>query len=189
MQVDASGRIAMPLAGTIDARGKTAEELEEASATLSSAHNRPNFLSSTANKSDKRNVEVVAATKKVHGVTAEEYAATFHVQPSAIAIEPEADKKAEPLQELLGGFVDPLTMQPSGEGEDDPFKSAPSPKHAAPAAAAAAAAAAPVAVAAPPAKSVEWAVMDRVDVSNFRELVPNMAIEVYVWCSLFIALF
>lgn len=27
MQVDASGRIAMPLAGTIDARGKTAEEL------------------------------------------------------------------------------------------------------------------------------------------------------------------
>ncbi len=30
MQVDASGRIAMPLAGTIDARGKTAEELATA---------------------------------------------------------------------------------------------------------------------------------------------------------------
>ncbi len=30
MQVDASGRIAMPLAGTIDARGKTAEELANA---------------------------------------------------------------------------------------------------------------------------------------------------------------
>lgn len=30
MQVDASGRIAMPLAGTVDARGKTAEELAEA---------------------------------------------------------------------------------------------------------------------------------------------------------------
>lgn len=30
MQVDASGRIAMPLAGTIDARGKTAEELARA---------------------------------------------------------------------------------------------------------------------------------------------------------------
>lgn len=30
MQVDASGRIAMPLAGTIDARGKTAAELAEA---------------------------------------------------------------------------------------------------------------------------------------------------------------
>jgi len=30
MQVDASGRIAMPLAGTIDARGKTAEELADA---------------------------------------------------------------------------------------------------------------------------------------------------------------
>lgn len=30
MQVDASGRIAMPLAGTIDARGKTAEELAQA---------------------------------------------------------------------------------------------------------------------------------------------------------------
>ncbi len=29
MQVDASGRIAMPLAGTIEARGKTAEELAE----------------------------------------------------------------------------------------------------------------------------------------------------------------
>lgn len=29
MQVDTSGRIAMPLAGTIDARGKTAEELSE----------------------------------------------------------------------------------------------------------------------------------------------------------------
>lgn len=29
MQVDASGRIAMPLAGTIDARGKTAEELAQ----------------------------------------------------------------------------------------------------------------------------------------------------------------
>ncbi len=30
MQVDASGRIAMPLAGTIDARGRTAEELASA---------------------------------------------------------------------------------------------------------------------------------------------------------------
>lgn len=30
MQVDASGRIAMPLAGTIDARGRTAEELAKA---------------------------------------------------------------------------------------------------------------------------------------------------------------
>lgn len=30
MQVDASGRIAMPLAGTVDARGKTAEELSSA---------------------------------------------------------------------------------------------------------------------------------------------------------------
>ncbi|MFZ3484848.1 polysaccharide biosynthesis/export family protein [Sphingomonas sp. 3-13AW] len=30
MQVDASGRIAMPLAGTVDARGKTAEELANA---------------------------------------------------------------------------------------------------------------------------------------------------------------
>lgn len=30
MQVDASGRIAMPLAGTVDARGKTAQELAEA---------------------------------------------------------------------------------------------------------------------------------------------------------------
>jgi len=30
MQVDSSGRIAMPLAGTIDARGKTAEELAQA---------------------------------------------------------------------------------------------------------------------------------------------------------------
>lgn len=30
MQVDASGRIAMPLAGTLDARGKTAEELARA---------------------------------------------------------------------------------------------------------------------------------------------------------------
>jgi polysaccharide export outer membrane protein len=30
MQVDASGRIAMPLAGTVDARGKTAEELAQA---------------------------------------------------------------------------------------------------------------------------------------------------------------
>lgn len=30
MQVDASGRIAMPLAGTVDARGKTAEELATA---------------------------------------------------------------------------------------------------------------------------------------------------------------
>lgn len=30
MQVDASGRIAMPLAGTVDARGKTAEELARA---------------------------------------------------------------------------------------------------------------------------------------------------------------
>jgi polysaccharide biosynthesis/export protein len=30
MQVDASGRISMPLAGTIDARGKTAEELSRA---------------------------------------------------------------------------------------------------------------------------------------------------------------
>ncbi|MBN2974447.1 polysaccharide export protein [Roseomonas aeriglobus] len=30
MQVDASGRIAMPLAGTVDARGKTSEELARA---------------------------------------------------------------------------------------------------------------------------------------------------------------
>ncbi|WP_310104776.1 polysaccharide biosynthesis/export family protein [Sphingomonas sp. BE138] len=36
MQVDASGRIAMPLAGTIEARGKTAQELAQAiSAALS----------------------------------------------------------------------------------------------------------------------------------------------------------
>lgn len=33
MQVDASGRIAMPLAGTIDARGRTAQELATAVAT------------------------------------------------------------------------------------------------------------------------------------------------------------
>lgn len=33
MQVDASGRIAMPLAGTVDARGKTAAELAQAVAT------------------------------------------------------------------------------------------------------------------------------------------------------------
>jgi len=33
MQVDASGRIAMPLAGTVDARGRTAEELGQAIAT------------------------------------------------------------------------------------------------------------------------------------------------------------
>lgn len=33
LQVDASGRIAMPLAGTIDARGKTAEELARSIAT------------------------------------------------------------------------------------------------------------------------------------------------------------
>jgi hypothetical protein len=163
VRFESDGRLAEP----------TAEELEEASATLSSAHNRPNFLSSTANKSDKRNVEVVAATKKVQGVTAEEYSATFKVAAGAIAIEPEADKKAEPLQELLGGFVDPLTMQPGAGAEDDVFRSAPPPK-----AASFAAAAAPIAVATPSVKAVEWAVMERLDVSNFRELVPNMAIEV-----------
>ncbi|HEV7291538.1 MAG TPA: polysaccharide biosynthesis/export family protein [Devosia sp.] len=38
MQVDASGRIAMPLAGTIDARGKTAEELANTIATALKAH-------------------------------------------------------------------------------------------------------------------------------------------------------
>jgi polysaccharide biosynthesis/export protein len=38
MQVDASGRIAMPLAGTIDARGKTAEELASVIETALKAH-------------------------------------------------------------------------------------------------------------------------------------------------------
>jgi polysaccharide export outer membrane protein len=38
MQVDASGRIAMPLAGTIDARGKTAEELAQAIEMALRAH-------------------------------------------------------------------------------------------------------------------------------------------------------
>ncbi|WP_294268346.1 polysaccharide biosynthesis/export family protein [uncultured Sphingomonas sp.] len=38
MQVDSSGRIAMPLAGTIDARGKTAEELAMAIQTALRAH-------------------------------------------------------------------------------------------------------------------------------------------------------
>ena len=38
MQVDASGRIAMPLAGTIDARGKTAQELSQSIATALRAH-------------------------------------------------------------------------------------------------------------------------------------------------------
>ncbi|HEY0595462.1 MULTISPECIES: polysaccharide biosynthesis/export family protein [Sphingomonadaceae] len=38
MQVDASGRIAMPLAGAIDARGKTAEELAAAIETSLKAH-------------------------------------------------------------------------------------------------------------------------------------------------------
>lgn len=38
MQVDASGRIAMPLAGTIDARGKTAEELASMIAAALKAH-------------------------------------------------------------------------------------------------------------------------------------------------------
>lgn len=38
MQVDASGRIAMPLAGTIDARGKTAEELGLAIEAALKAH-------------------------------------------------------------------------------------------------------------------------------------------------------
>lgn len=41
MQVDASGRIAMPLAGTIDARGKTSEELARAiEAALQANHVR-----------------------------------------------------------------------------------------------------------------------------------------------------
>jgi polysaccharide export outer membrane protein len=38
LQVDASGRIAMPLAGTIDARGKTAEELAKAIEAALKAH-------------------------------------------------------------------------------------------------------------------------------------------------------
>jgi polysaccharide export outer membrane protein len=38
MQVDASGRIAMPLAGTVDARGKTAQELSQAVAAALRAH-------------------------------------------------------------------------------------------------------------------------------------------------------
>lgn len=38
MQVDASGRIAMPLAGTIDARGKTSEELAQAIEAALRAH-------------------------------------------------------------------------------------------------------------------------------------------------------
>lgn len=38
VQVDASGRIAMPLAGTIDARGKTAEELSRSIETALRAH-------------------------------------------------------------------------------------------------------------------------------------------------------
>lgn len=38
MQVDASGRIAMPLAGTVDARGKTAEELAAAIQAALKAH-------------------------------------------------------------------------------------------------------------------------------------------------------
>ncbi|MFL0415821.1 polysaccharide biosynthesis/export family protein [Sphingomonas sp. 179-A 2A2 NHS] len=38
MQVDASGRIAMPLAGTIDARGKTAQELGDAVAAALRRH-------------------------------------------------------------------------------------------------------------------------------------------------------
>ncbi|KTW13337.1 polysaccharide export protein [Sphingomonas sanguinis] len=38
MQVDSSGRIAMPLAGTIDARGKTAEELAKLIQTALRAH-------------------------------------------------------------------------------------------------------------------------------------------------------
>lgn len=38
MQVDASGRIAMPLAGTVDARGKTSEELALAIETALRAH-------------------------------------------------------------------------------------------------------------------------------------------------------
>lgn len=38
MQVDASGRIAMPLAGTIDARGKTAQELSQVIAAALRAH-------------------------------------------------------------------------------------------------------------------------------------------------------
>lgn len=38
MQVDASGRIAMPLIGTIDARGKTADELSGVVATALRAH-------------------------------------------------------------------------------------------------------------------------------------------------------
>lgn len=38
MQVDASGRIAMPLAGTVDARGKTAQELADAIGLALKAH-------------------------------------------------------------------------------------------------------------------------------------------------------
>ncbi|PTW44076.1 polysaccharide export outer membrane protein [Sphingomonas faeni] len=38
MQVDSSGRIAMPLAGTIDARGKTAEELSRSIETALRGH-------------------------------------------------------------------------------------------------------------------------------------------------------
>lgn len=38
MQVDASGRISMPLAGTVDARGKTAEELAQAVEAALRAH-------------------------------------------------------------------------------------------------------------------------------------------------------
>ncbi|MFX6790231.1 polysaccharide biosynthesis/export family protein, partial [Acinetobacter baumannii] len=38
MQVDASGRIAMPLIGTVDARGKTATELADALEAALRAH-------------------------------------------------------------------------------------------------------------------------------------------------------
>ncbi len=164
VRFEADGRLAEP----------TQEELEEASTTLSSAHNRANFLTSTANRSDKKNQDTVVATKKAQGVSVEEYTAAFNVKPSALVIQDEDGSKKQAKEEHLGGFVDPLTMVDNKE-DDEVFKS--EPKRAAVTAAAPAAAAAVAVAAAPPTKPVEWAVMDRIDVTNFRELVPNMAIE------------
>ena len=161
----------------------TPEELEEASATLSSAHNRADFLVQTANKSgiEMRQEEPARRSKKAAGVTAQEYVSTFNVKSDALVIVDEQSKQEQSDGNLLGDFIDPMSLLPLDDKEEDGALFKPVEKITKPPAVAVAAPApaAPAAVvsSAPVLKSVDWAVMERLDVSNFRDLVPNMALE------------
>ena len=157
----------------------TAEELEEAESILSASHNHAHLLEESERSGRERPISRVVKSK-TSAMSAEVYSQMFNVDVTSILQDYQASEALESNDNAsaidgddeslyLGTFVDALAQEPLSVGHGDSLMSSlPKERQLS---------AVPTSSLPPPPPREEWAVMERLDVSNFHELVPEMAIE------------